>query len=154
MLVKQIMSQPVVSCSVEDTLDQAAKLMWDRDCGALPVTDPDGKAVGMITDRDICMAAHTQAKPLAEIGVRTAMSHVLYACSPQDTLKQATQLMRDRQIRRLPVLGDAGRPVGFLSLNDIALAATRQHPSARSGPEAISVAKAAQTFAAVCVHRS
>jgi len=154
MLVKQIMSQSVVVCSVEDTLDQAAKRMWDHDCGALPVTDQDGKAVAMLTDRDICMAAHTQGKPLAAIGVRTAMSHELYACSQQDTLKQATQLMRDHQIRRLPVLDEVGPPVGFLSLNDIALAATRQHPSARRGPEAISVAKAAQTLAAVCLHRS
>jgi len=153
MLVKQIMSQPVVACRVDDSLQKAAQLMWEHDFGVVPITDADGRAVAMLTDRDICMAALTQGKPLAQLSVRTAMSHDFYACTPEDTLEQAAQLMREHQVRRIPVLRKDGHPVGVLSLNDISLAATRQHPAAPKSSDSISVNKAAQTFAAVCVHR-
>jgi CBS-domain-containing membrane protein len=107
----------------------------------------------MLTDRDICMAACTQGRPLSEISVRTAMSPALHACAPDDTVEHAAQVMRQHQVRRLPVVRDDGRPVGVLSLNDISLLAVRQHPSALRSPDSISLSKAAQTFAAVCTHR-
>ena len=57
MHVSELMSHPVVMCPADATLDQAARLMWEFDCGTIPVQDTDGRLVGIVTDRDICMAA-------------------------------------------------------------------------------------------------
>ena len=117
MLAKHIMSQPVSVCQLSDNLDQAARLMWEDDCGAVPVIDAGGRAVAMLTDRDICMAAYTQGKALKQIGVSTAMSRSLHACLPDDPLEQVEQLMMEHQLRRIPVLDDDGHPVGILGNN-------------------------------------
>jgi CBS domain-containing protein len=153
MLAKHIMSQPVSVCQLSDNLDQAARLMWEDDCGAVPVIDAGGRAVAMLTDRDICMAAYTQGKALKQIGVSTAMSRSLHACLPDDPLEQVEQLMMEHQLRRIPVLDDDGHPVGILALNDLARAANRQHPAAPDGPAAVSLMAAARTMAAVCAPR-
>jgi len=153
MLVKQFMSQSVISCHLDDNLSQAAKLMWEYDCGVVPVVAQDGRVLAMLTDRDICMAAYTQGKVLSEIAVRVAMSQELYSCYPEDTLEQAEQLMRDYQVRRLPVVDRQGQAVGILSLNDLACALTRQHPSCQGAGNGISNSSMAQTLAAVGAHR-
>jgi len=152
-LIKQLMSQPVVTCQVSDHLGQAARLMWEWDCGAVPILDENGRAIAMLTDRDICMAAYMQGKPLSEINVRTAMSKGLWACSPEASLGQVEQLMREHQLRRIPVLNAEGQPVGMVSLNDLALAATKQHPGVRDARNAVSLASTAETLAALSAHR-
>lgn len=153
MLVNQIMSQPVASCHVGDTLEQAARLMWEKDCGAIPVLDESGRVIAMLTDRDICMAAYTQGKPLSGISVRSSMSKELFSCQPLDSVTAVEQLMREHQIRRIPVLDMEGLPVGVLSLNDVALAAAHQHPGAPGSTNGISLASTAETLAALCAHR-
>jgi len=125
MRVRELMSQPVVSCRVGDTADRAAMLMWDRDCGAIPVVGDDGRVAGIITDRDICMAALFQGRPLREIRIAEAMTPDVCTCQPGDDVKLAEQVMSDRQVRRLPVVSGTGEPVGMLSLSDIAQAARR-----------------------------
>jgi CBS domain-containing protein len=60
MKVSQIMEGAVKSCSRSESLNTAAKLMWDYDCGCVPVVNEQGEVLGLITDRDICMAAYTQ----------------------------------------------------------------------------------------------
>jgi Mg/Co/Ni transporter MgtE len=67
--VRDLMTTAVRSCTTGDNLQRAAQIMWESDCGVVPVVDRDGRLVGMITDRDICMAAYTQGKPLSHIGV-------------------------------------------------------------------------------------
>jgi CBS domain-containing protein len=99
--------------------------MWDHDCGCIPVVDNEGKLVGMITDRDICMAAYTQGKPLAEIAVSTAMAPRAYTCALTDSVGSAEKLMAAKQVRRLPVVDKQGRLVGLLSLHDIASRGSR-----------------------------
>lgn len=150
MLACQLMSQPVAFCYTSDNLEQAARLMWETDCGALPIIDLTGRPVAMLTDRDICMAAYTQGKPLRELDVSTAMSKSLQTCSMDDTLEDAEQLMVQHQIRRLPVLDRDGQLLGILSLNDLARAANQQHPAAPDGSYEVSLATAAKTLAAVC----
>src|SRR5262245_51459466 len=54
MQIKDIMSTPAVTCPADATLDQAARAMWDSDCGILPVVFDDGRLAGVVTDRDIC----------------------------------------------------------------------------------------------------
>ena len=100
--------------------------MWEADCGSLPVIDAEGCPIAMITDRDICMAAHFQGAPLHVLRVRDAMSAAIYSCTPTDSVASAEDLMRTHQIRRLPVVNERSHVIGILSLNDIALEATAQ----------------------------
>lgn len=128
MVAKHVMSQPFAVCQAFDTLNQAAKLMWDADCGVIPIVDNEGRAVAMLTDRDIYRAASAQGKRLHEIPVHTAMSKVLVACQPRAPLQQVEQLMMEHQIRWLPVLDEDGRPVGILSFNDLVRMANSHTP--------------------------
>jgi CBS domain-containing protein len=120
MQVKELMSKPVVTCRATDALDDAARLMWERDCGALPVVGGDGRVVGMITDRDVCMGAFTQGRALREIPVSVAMVPHAFTCRADDSVQFAEALMADKKVRRLPVVDDEGRPLGLLSLDDLA----------------------------------
>lgn len=70
MKVQDIMTADVETCRLDDTLDRPAAIMWERDCGVVPVVDDESRIVGMLTDRDICMAAYTQGRPLPEIRCR------------------------------------------------------------------------------------
>lgn len=120
MRVQGIMSNPVVTCRPEDCADTAAQLMWEHDCGSIPVVSDDGHLVGILTDRDVCMAAFTTGQRLSEIGVADVMAPQVVSCAPEDPLEEAEHLMRDRQIGRLVVIDHQGTPVGVLSLGDIA----------------------------------
>src|SRR5262245_15334249 len=70
MKVKEIMTSDVKTCSLDTDLASAAKIMWEEDCGAVPVTDGGGSVIGMITDRDICIAAATRPQAEGQIQVR------------------------------------------------------------------------------------
>jgi CBS-domain-containing membrane protein len=94
--------------------------MWEFDCGIIPVVDAEGRAVGVITDRDICMAAYTQGRALRDIPVATSMAHQVIAIHADEAVDTAERLMADNQIRRLPVIDGDGTVVGVVSLNDLA----------------------------------
>lgn len=126
MKVEQLMHRDVKSCRAADTLNRAAQLMWDNDGGCVPVVDEDGHPVGMITDRDVCMAAYTQGGPLSALRVAGAMAHAPRTCRTADTVAEAEAIMRAGQVRRLPVVDGDGRLIGILSLNDIAREAVRE----------------------------
>ena len=116
--VGAVMRKELNTCSPEDSLVRAAQLMWDGDCGALPVLDSAGKVVGVITDRDLCMAAYTRGTTLAAISVSSTMHPEVYACTPEDSIGDAMRLMASRQVRRLPVIDD-GKLVGVITMADI-----------------------------------
>jgi CBS domain-containing protein len=150
MRIEQLMSPEVHHCGPRDTLDRAARLMWDHDCGCLPVCAGDGSksVVGMITDRDICMAALLEGQPLNGLRVVEVMSREICACSPVETPAQVERKMRDRQIRRVPVVDDGGRLVGIVSLADLARAARPGGASTRA--TGISETEITGTLAAIC----
>lgn len=118
MKVAELMTKNVVSIGSHEPASAAAKLMWDCDCGAIPVVE-NQRVVGMITDRDICMAAWMRDQPLSHVRASEVMSRALFYCSPSDTVGVAENLMRSKQIRRLPVVDDLRQLVGILSLADI-----------------------------------
>jgi CBS domain-containing protein len=120
MKVKDVMSRTVRTCFTSDTLVRAAQQMWEGDCGCVPVLNEGGRVVGMLTDRDICMAAFLRGAPLSAIQVSTAMSAEVFTCSSDGELSAAEQVMRDKKVRRLPVLDAQGRLVGLLSMSDLA----------------------------------
>lgn len=123
--IEKLMHRPAVTCHINDPLAKVARLLWEQDCGALPVVDESGRVVAMITDRDICMAAYTQGLPLQSIQVRTAMSNQLFSCRPGDPVVEVEKRMGEKQVRRLPVVDDEGRALGILSLNDLTREAGR-----------------------------
>jgi len=146
MIVDKIMTHDVKSCRLEDTLSTAAQIMWDNDCGAVPVVDGE-RVVGMITDRDICMAAWTQDTPLSRLLVSSTFSKDPVMCAPGDSVAKAEEAMRTYQLRRLPVV-EKDRLVGILSLNDVARAATE---GKRTGAgDVVTRTEVAETLAAVC----
>jgi CBS domain-containing protein len=120
MRIRELMSQPAVTCRIDESLNTAARLMWEHDCGSVVVIDGDGALVGILTDRDVCMAAYTQGIALTAIPCATAMSARIFSCQPEDSVACAERLMRDRRIRRVPIVDSQNRPVGMLSLNDVA----------------------------------
>jgi CBS domain-containing protein len=128
MLVENIMTRSTRACHPGDPLAHAAQLMWENDCGAIPVCSNEGipRVLGIITDRDICMHALFHGKALQELRVRDAMSHSLTLCRPADSLAQAARLMRETRVRRLPVVRNDGTLVGMVCLADLAREAERE----------------------------
>ncbi len=101
-------------------MNRAAQIMWENDCGVVPVVDGDGRVAAMITDRDICMAAYMQGKPLTEMPVTVAASRDVVSVRDRDDLSSAEHLMQQHQIRRVPVVDANGLLCGMLSMADIA----------------------------------
>jgi CBS domain-containing protein len=123
MLVEDLMTRNPASVRSDQTLALAARLMWDCDCGSLPVVDDNGKVLGMLTDRDICMATWSRGLAPGAISVREVMSENPISCQPRDAIARVESAMRTNQIRRLPVVDSEQRLLGILSLADIARAA-------------------------------
>ncbi len=121
MKVKDLMTTDVKRCTPETNLAAAARIMWEGDCGAVPVTDERDVVVGVITDRDICIAAATRPRTEGEIPVREVITKALYTCAPNDDVRVALETMKVRKVRRLPVVEQGGRLVGIVSIHDIAL---------------------------------
>lgn len=149
MKVEQIMTHDVVTCVPDDTLEVAARLMWDHDCGAVPVTR-DGRVVAMLTDRDVAMAALLQGRPLHEIAVSSAMSQDLASCQRGDPVSLALAILTRRQLHRLPVVDGDSELVGMLSLTDVARQARREH--GRIAPE-VSDTQIAEAVEGICLPR-
>lgn len=153
MKIERIMTHKVSACNQNDSLNTAAQLMWENDCGCVPVISANGSGavVGMLTDRDICMAAYTQGKTLIQLPVTAAMSKKVITCKPSDDIRHAEALMRDNRIRRLPVVDDNGKLVGIVSFNDIAREAEAER---RSGAREVSSPEVVETLAVICAPRS
>jgi CBS domain-containing protein len=118
MIIREVMTRNAKLTHPDDTLQQAATLMKDCDCGVLPVADGD-HLVGMLTDRDIAIRCIAEGKgPNAR--VKDAMTQeVLYCFDDQDT-QHICQNMADIQVRRLPVMNRDKQLVGIVSLSDLA----------------------------------
>lgn len=154
MKVSDVMTSHVRACTTHDSLNAAARIMWDHDCGCAPVIDAHGKLAGIVTDRDICMAAYTQGLPLAAIPVQRAMSARVVSCSRGDELETAHRLMRTHEIHRLPVVDSHGRLAGVLSLSDLVTHACANGAAPSDGVEVLTTLSAlrkrrARTAAAV-----
>lgn len=121
MLVKDVMMMQTVSCTPSDSLARVMAQMLEHDFGCLPVVDQTGKVGAVITDRDVAVAACLQDVPLSQLPVTGSMSFDAVTCKPTDSVAKAGHKMKERQIRRLPVVDDDGRLVGIVALNDLAV---------------------------------
>jgi predicted transcriptional regulator len=151
MQVDALMTATVASCKADDTLEQVARIMWDRDCGWLPVCEPAAgdqrRVVGVVTDRDVCMAALFKGKPLSALRVAEAMCKQVLTCNTTDAVKQAQLLMRRGRVRRLPVLDAAGNLAGTIALADL----TRQALESTRGGRTTAQLEVGYTLAAICL---
>jgi CBS domain-containing protein len=119
MHVEARMTKDPIVCGAEDSLGTAASRMRDGDCGCLPVVDASGHVVGMLTDRDICMATLATGAALSEVRVADAMTPRAATTRPLDSLEDAERTMRQHRVRRLPVVDDQARVIGLLSCHDL-----------------------------------
>lgn len=149
MKVKELMTTSPTACTLTNTLADAGGMMWDNDCGILPVVAEGGKVVGLITDRDICMAGVLNGRQLANIAVEDVISSKVFSCRTEDDVRVALKTMQENRIRRLPVVDDEGLLEGILSMNDIVLRA--EEAKDKRVPE-ISYADVVRTYKSICQH--
>jgi CBS domain-containing protein len=143
MKVKDIMTTDVRTCTPAASVADAAHLMWDGDCGILPVVG-DGRLAGVVTDRDLFIALATRNAPAAELHVGDVATTKVVTCSPEDDVQTALASMKEARVRRLPVVGFGGAVLGILSMNDIVRAA--------GSDKAIRNRQVLETLQAICAH--
>ena len=124
MKVKKLMNSEITSCGPETGVVTAARMMAESGVGALPVIN-GGRVVGMITDRDICLALGSKGEAALNTRVDEVMSAELYNCFTDDDLESALKTMRRKRVHRLPVFDRNGDLQGILSISDFALRAHR-----------------------------
>jgi len=149
MKIKEIMTKNAKACTLTDNLADAARSMWHADCGILPVVAEGGKVVGLITDRDICMAAAIKGRHLENIAIEDVTSGQVFSCKPDDDVQVALKTMQENKVRRLPVVADDGALEGMLSMNDIVVNAKEV---ADNKDVNVSYADVVQTYKAICAH--
>jgi CBS domain-containing protein len=117
----EIMTRNVITANPAMTLQQVAASMREGDMGVVPVVDETGKLVGVVTDRDIVIRAVADGLDLNTTAVATVMTTKIYAAHPHDFVFEAIRLMREKQVRRVPVIDENGKLEGILAMADIAL---------------------------------
>ncbi len=151
MNVEHLMTRDVEVCTPDSTLTDAAMIMWRRDCGIVPVVKPGTRdLVGVVTDRDVCMAAATRHASTDDLFVRDLIGGKVYTVGQSDSVRAAAHRMAEAQVRRIPVVDRTGTLQGILSLNDIALTAEK---SDRRGEALPTYTDAMGVLKAVSAHR-
>jgi CBS domain-containing protein len=117
--VKEIMSKDIASVRSDDSIERAAQLMKQYNCGSIPVCTQD-KLIGIVTDRDIAVRSVASGQDVSEQRVRDIMTESVVFGSPEMEVTDAARLMSDRQIRRLPIV-ENNSLIGIVALGDISL---------------------------------
>jgi CBS domain-containing protein len=121
MQIREIMTRNPEVCTPDDTLQRAARLMADCDCGAIPVVEGTDRkrVIGVITDRDIAVRAVAKGKT-PDTKVNDVMTPSPTCCNEDDDIEVVEQIMVEKQVRRVPVLDGGGRVVGIVAQADLA----------------------------------
>lgn len=146
MNVNEFMTSSPRTIRGHENLAVAAAAMWQDDCGVLPVVDDADRVIGVITDRDICMALATRNRPASDVAVGEVIGRPPLTCASDDAIEKALDTMRSHQVRRLPVVDEYGRLQGILSVNDVLLAGSGK------GGNAASTATVVETLKGICRH--
>jgi CBS domain-containing protein len=143
MNARDFMTKDVYTINADQSLNDAANLMWEKDIGCVPVVDAEQHLVAMLTDRDIAMAAYLNGSPLRDIEASTAHSRNAICCRAEDDVGAVMQQMSSNRLHRIPVIDEDARVVGIVSLNDCALAY-------KAGNKDIRSRQLGDTIAAIC----
>jgi len=131
MKVKKVMTKDVGYCEADDKLIKAVGIMWQKDCGIIPVVDKNRKVIGMVTDRDICIALTTRNRLASDVLADSVLSGKVISCRLNDDVKIALRKMEKNQLKRLPVVNKKGELAGLISLGDILLGANKKSDKKR-----------------------
>ena len=119
MKVNDVMIENVSFCRENETLGKAAELMWQKDCGMVPVLNDEDEIIGVVTDRDICIAVASRNQLPSDISVKDLADGKVITCSKKHSVKKVLKIMKKHQIKRLPVVGNNGKICGVVSINDM-----------------------------------
>jgi CBS domain-containing protein len=119
MKVREVMTEPLLTCTPETSLAVAARQMGEANYGTLPVVDVQGRLVGIITDRDICLAVARTNRNALNVAVHEVMTSKVYSALVDDDVHAALRMMKDARVRRLPVRDESGHLKGMLSIEDL-----------------------------------
>ena len=147
MKVKEIMTLDAKAIWLTESLADTAQMMWENDCGVLPIIKDGRKVIGMITDRDICMAVAMRDTNPSSVSVEEVMTGQVYSLDPEDEVDHALEVMQEHKIRRLPVVNAEGELEGILSLNDVVLNAKTSDGALGSS---IGYGDVVKTYQAIC----
>ena len=142
MKVAEIMVRTAASCNAEMNLGEAVEIMWNRDCGILPIVNAESKVTGVVTDRDIAVALGTRNRLPGEITVKEVASPHLYCCKPEDEVHSALHTMASARVRRLPVVNKTGKLEGILSMDDVVSRSEANRGSDVSADKVVNTLKA------------
>jgi CBS domain-containing protein len=122
MRIRDVMTSDPKFCLGEDSVIDAACIMRDEHVGVVPVVDneEDRRVIGIVTDRDLCLGVVAEGQDPAGVRIDQCMTSKVICCTPDDALEDATELMQENQIRRVPVVNADGELEGIVSLADIA----------------------------------
>jgi len=131
MLVSEIMTKNPACCTSETSLQEVAKMMVDNDCGCIPVVDSESgkKPIGMITDRDITIRTVAEGKNPLDLTAADAMSNDAVTVTPDTSIEDCSNLMEDKQIRRVAVVDENGGCCGMVALADVVNSVGQQDTS-------------------------
>ena len=151
MNVSDIMAKTVSCCSPEDNLESVALQMMDNDCGSIPITNEHGQPIGMITDRDIAIAAAARHKALWQLMAQDFLTDMpISVCRVDEDIRSALATMQHARVHRLPVVNGQGEVFGMLSMDDVISCAERG-VRGLGAPE-LSYDDALMTLKAICKH--
>lgn len=124
MKVKDVMMRTPAFCTTKSNAGEAVEIMWNRNCGLLPVVNPEMEVIGVVTDRDLCMALGTRNIRAGELAVKDIATGKVFSCLPEEEIHSALATMGREKVRRLVVLNAEGKLEGILSMDDIVRHAT------------------------------
>ena len=143
MRVQDVMMRTPAVCGPETNLGAAIEIMWNRNCGLLPIINAAQKVIGVVTDRDLCVALGTRNRLPGEITVGQVTGSVIYSCGAGDDIHTALETMGREKVRRLVVLNAQGGVEGILSMDDVVLHAL---PAMAGGRTELSQSEVVETL--------
>jgi CBS domain-containing protein len=149
MKVYSVMKREPRTCAPEADLAAVGRVMGEVGCGVLPVVDAGRRVVGIVTDRDICLALASRDERPSAVRVQDVISGEVYSCNADDEITEALNTMREFGVRRLPVVDLDNRVQGILSLDDVVLEARALGSEQFTGPFYSDIAR---TLKAICSH--
>jgi CBS domain-containing protein len=125
MKVREIMSANPICCVASDTAQHVAQIMRERNVGSVPVVDDlqSHKLLGMITDRDLCLAIVAQGLNPTNTAIKPYLTVQALSCREGENIDTCARLMQKHQVRRIPIVDSDGRVIGIVAQADLALKA-------------------------------